>query len=50
MHDYRRIADTVAGDIRSGRLKPGDRLPTQRAFARRRRIADSTAGRVYAEL
>ncbi|MFI2370143.1 PLP-dependent aminotransferase family protein [Streptomyces sp. NPDC018833] len=50
MHDYRRIADLVAADIASGRLRPGDRLPPQRAFARRRRIAASTAGRVYAEL
>ncbi|MBA4861049.1 PLP-dependent aminotransferase family protein [Streptomyces sp. PSKA54] len=50
MNDYRRIADLVAEDIASGRLRPGDRLPPQRAFARRRRIAPSTAGRVYAEL
>ena len=33
-----------------GGCKPGERLPPQRAFARRRRIAGSTAGRVYAEL
>src|SRR5689334_7535365 len=50
MRDYRRVADSVAADIASGRLRPGDRLPTQRAFARRLGIADSTAGRVYAEL
>ncbi|MGW1894488.1 aminotransferase-like domain-containing protein [Streptomyces sp. NPDC002004] len=50
MDDYRRIADRVAADIASGRLKPGDRLPPQRLFARRRHIAASTAGRVYAEL
>uniref|UniRef100_UPI001904425C aminotransferase-like domain-containing protein n=1 Tax=Streptomyces adelaidensis TaxID=2796465 RepID=UPI001904425C len=48
--DYRRIADRIAGDIASGRLKPGDRLPPQRVFARRRGIAGSTAGRVYGEL
>ncbi|MEE1763248.1 MULTISPECIES: aminotransferase-like domain-containing protein [unclassified Streptomyces] len=50
MADYRRIADRIADDIASGRLKPGDRLPPQRLFARRRGIAGSTAGRVYAEL
>ncbi|MEU2269652.1 PLP-dependent aminotransferase family protein [Streptomyces olindensis] len=48
--DYRHIADRIADDIAGGRLKPGQRLPPQRAFARRRGIAPSTAGRVYAEL
>ncbi|QFQ98838.1 PLP-dependent aminotransferase family protein [Streptomyces phaeolivaceus] len=50
MADYRRIADRIADDIAAGRLKPGDRLPPQRVFARRRGIAGSTAGRVYTEL
>ncbi|KFG10186.1 PLP-dependent aminotransferase family protein [Streptomyces scabiei] len=50
MADYRRIADRIADDIAAGRLRPGDRLPPQRVFARRRGIAGSTAGRVYAEL
>lgn len=50
MEDYRRIADIVAADITAGRLRPGERLPPQRAFARRRRIAASTAARVYGEL
>uniref|UniRef100_UPI0035236F74 GntR family transcriptional regulator n=1 Tax=Streptomyces sp. PU_AKi4 TaxID=2800809 RepID=UPI0035236F74 len=50
MHDYQRIADRIAADILGGRLKPGQRLPPQRSFARRRGIAASTAGRVYAEL
>ncbi|MFD4559290.1 PLP-dependent aminotransferase family protein [Streptomyces sp. NPDC058469] len=50
MDDYRRIADRIAADIASGRLRPGQRLPPQRVFARRRGIAGSTAGRVYAEL
>lgn len=48
--DYRDIADQVAVDISSGRLRPGERLPTQRRFARDRRIAVSTASRVYSEL
>ncbi|WP_030640360.1 MULTISPECIES: PLP-dependent aminotransferase family protein [Streptomyces] len=50
MDDYRRIADRIAADITGGRLRPGERLPPQRAFARRHGIAPSTAGRVYAEL
>lgn len=50
MEDYRGIADTVAADIAAGRLRPGDRLPPQRRFARDRRIANSTAARVYGEL
>jgi DNA-binding transcriptional MocR family regulator len=50
MDDYRAIADEVAARIADGRLRPGEQLPTQRAFARNRRIANSTAGRVYREL
>jgi len=40
----------VQAEIGAGRLRPGDRLPTQRDFADARRIAMSTATRVYAEL
>ncbi|MDQ0776049.1 DNA-binding transcriptional MocR family regulator [Streptomyces aurantiacus] len=50
VEDYRRIADRLAEEIYSGRLKAGERLPPQRVFARRQHIAGSTAGRVYAEL
>ncbi|MEV7599561.1 PLP-dependent aminotransferase family protein [Kitasatospora sp. NPDC089797] len=50
MDDYRLIADGIAADIADGRLRPGQQLPTQRAFARRRGIANSTATRVYREL
>lgn len=50
MEDYRAIADAVAADIAAGRLGPGDRLPPQRHFARRHRVAVSTATRVYREL
>ncbi|MFD7626313.1 PLP-dependent aminotransferase family protein [Streptomyces sp. NPDC059851] len=50
MEDFRLIADEIAASIAAGRLRPGEQLPTQRAFARRRRIAPSTAARVYAEL
>ncbi|SDF29805.1 DNA-binding transcriptional regulator, MocR family, contains an aminotransferase domain [Pseudonocardia oroxyli] len=48
--DFRILADRVAADVARGRLRPGDRLPTQRRFARDHRIAVSTAARVYAEL
>ncbi|MEV5967105.1 PLP-dependent aminotransferase family protein [Kribbella sp. NPDC051952] len=47
---YREIADLVAADIAAGRLRAGERLPTQRRFARDRGIAASTASRVYGEL
>src|SRR6516164_7642812 len=40
----------LAAEIADGTLKPGDRLPPQRNFAYERKIAVSTAGRVYAEL
>ncbi|MGW6927816.1 aminotransferase-like domain-containing protein [Streptomyces sp. NPDC054950] len=50
MADFRLIADRIAEDIVTGRLGPGQQLPPQRWFARRHRIAPSTAGRVYGEL
>ncbi|PZG18094.1 GntR family transcriptional regulator [Nonomuraea aridisoli] len=50
MEDFRRVADSVAAEIAAGRLRPGDRLPPQRMFARRHGIAASTAARVYREL
>jgi DNA-binding transcriptional MocR family regulator len=48
--EYLKLADTVAAEISSGALKPGDRLPPQRSFAYERKIAVSTASRVYTEL
>ncbi|WP_370971710.1 PLP-dependent aminotransferase family protein [Amycolatopsis sp. cg9] len=50
MDDYRVVADALAADIEAGRLRPGDRLPPQRRFARQRGVANSTAARVYGEL
>ncbi|MFF4505499.1 PLP-dependent aminotransferase family protein [Streptomyces sp. NPDC001401] len=50
MDAYRRIADRIAADIAGGRLRPGERLPPQRQFARRHGIAASTAERAYGEL
>jgi DNA-binding transcriptional MocR family regulator len=48
--EYLKLADALAAEIASGALKPGDRLPPQRSFAYERKIAVSTAARVYAEL
>ena len=48
--EYLKLADAVAAEIASGALKPGSRLPPQRTFAFERKIAVSTASRVYAEL
>src|SRR4051812_1330143 len=48
--EYLKLADTVADEIANGALKPGDRLPPQRSFAYERKIAVSTASRVYTEL
>src|ERR1700755_146348 len=48
--EYAKLADAVAAEIASGALKPGDRLPPQRSFAYERKIAVSTASRVYTEL
>lgn len=48
--EYVTLADTIAAEIANGTLRPGDRLPPQRTFAYERKIAVSTASRVYAEL
>src|SRR5437899_11076734 len=48
--DDLRLADTVATEIANGGLKPGDRLPPERSFSYERKIAVSTASRVYTEL
>mgnify|MGYP001385161870 CR=1 FL=1 len=48
--DFKRLADRLAARIADGTLRPGERLPPQREFARREGIAPSTASRVYAEL
>ena len=48
--EYLKLADAMEADIANGALKPGDRLPPQRDFAYDRKIAASTASRVYTEL
>lgn len=47
---YKNLVDTFAEDIRSGRLSPGERLPTHRQLAARHGLALVTASRVYSEL
>lgn len=47
---YKGIVDTIAADIRSGRLAPGTKLPPHRELAAREGLALVTASRVYAEL
>ena len=47
---YKTLVDTLADDIRSGRLASGTRLPTHRELAAREGLALVTASRVYAEL
>src|SRR5499425_1593753 len=48
--EYLKLADEIAAEIADGTLRPGDRLPPQRNFAYARKIAVSTASRVYVEL
>jgi DNA-binding transcriptional MocR family regulator len=48
--EYIGLVEELVAAIAAGRLKPGDRLLPQRAFAYEKGIAGSTAGRVYAEL
>jgi DNA-binding transcriptional MocR family regulator len=47
---YKQLVDTLAAEIRAGRLPPGTRLPTHRRLATQEGLALVTASRVYAEL
>lgn len=46
---FNSLADTLEQAIRSGRLSPGERLPTHRALSKRLGVAVSTVSRAYAE-
>lgn len=50
MPRYKTIADQVADNIRSGRLRPGTQLPTVRTLMSEHGIALATAARVYRTL
>ena len=47
---YKTLVDTLAAEIRAGRIAPGTRLLTHRELAAREGLALVTATRVYAEL
>jgi DNA-binding transcriptional MocR family regulator len=47
---YKAVVDTLATDIRAGKIAPGTRMPTHRELAARQGLALVTATRVYAEL
>lgn len=47
---YIRLADMLSTAIRDGKLAPGTKLPTHRAFAEQFNVALATATRVYGEL
>jgi len=46
---YLAIAEALSGDVKSGRLRPGDRLPTHRDLAYRLGVTVGTVTRAYAE-
>src|SRR5688572_28124331 len=47
---YQRLADLLAGHIRSRSLRPGDRVPSLRTFSRQQRVSLPTALHAYATL
>lgn len=47
---YQQLADELAGNIRSGLLRPGDRLPSVRELRRQRGVSPSTIFQAYAQL
>lgn len=47
---YLRVADKIEADIKSGKLKSGDKLPTTAELAEQHNVARATAGRAVREL
>lgn len=47
---YERIADRIAGEIRMGLLKPGERLPSERDLAQRLEVGRSSVREAIASL
>ena len=47
---YQQLADELASSIRSGVLRPGDRLPSVRDLRRQRGVSPSTIFQAYAQL
>ncbi len=48
--DYIRIADEIVADVRSGRMKPGDKLPSIAEMMKRHEVGSSTIQLVYVRL
>ena len=48
--DFRRIVDDIAGKIKSGELKPGDKLPSTSQLAAMYGVSNNTAYRALAIL
>lgn len=46
---FRVLCDTIARDVREGRLQPGARLPTHRELSRQLGLARGTVARAYSE-
>jgi len=47
---YKTVVEALTTDIRSGQLKPGDRLPTHRQLAHQHGLSLGTATKVFAEM
>lgn len=50
MPDYLRISNAIMSDVRSGRLKPGDKLPSIAELCERHAVGASTIRQVYIRL
>lgn len=48
--DYIRIADEIAADVRAGKLKAGDKLPSISQLAAMHKVSESTVKQVYVRL
>ena len=48
--EYMRVAEAIAGQIETGELRPGDKLPPEQAIAEEYGVAYSTARRAMKEL
>ena len=48
--DYIRIADEITADIRAGKLKPGEKLPSIAQLAVAYKVSPSTVKQVYVRL
>ncbi|MBM7076700.1 winged helix-turn-helix domain-containing protein [Micromonospora humida] len=48
--DYLRVSDSIMSDTRSGRLKPGDKLPSIAELCELHRVSASTIRQVFIRL